>query len=98
MTWNVILRPDADTDIQTTHDELELQHAGRGKRFITQLRELLGRIEGMPEIYAPVWQDVRAARMRKSRYVVYYLVFTDRVEVLAVLHGARRDRVWQSRL
>jgi plasmid stabilization system protein ParE len=45
-----------------------------------------------------VWQDVRAARLRKFRYVVYYVVLTDHVEVLAVLHGSRDESTWKSRV
>lgn len=52
----------------------------------------------MPEMYGVVWQDVRAACLKKYQYVVYYVVFDDRVEVLAVMHGARDESSWQSRL
>lgn len=52
----------------------------------------------MPEVYGVVWQDVRAVRLRKFRYVVYYTIFTDRVDVSAVLHGARDEDVWKSRI
>ncbi len=43
----------------------------------------------MPELYGAVWQDVRAARLKKFRHVDYYVAFADRIEVLAVLHGSR---------
>ena len=89
--------PAADADIQTTHDELEKVQGGLGDRFIASVRQVLERIEATPELYGIVWQDVRAARLRKFRYVVYYVAFADRVEVLAVLHGARNPSVWQSR-
>ena len=59
--------------------------------------KILERIESMPEIYGVVWRDLRAVRVRKFRYVVYYVVFTDRVEVLAVIHGARHESAWKSR-
>jgi len=98
MSLPVILRPAADADIQATHDELEPSQAGLGDRFIARVREVLERIEAMPEMYGLVWQDVRAARLRKFRHVVYYVVFADRVEVLAVLHGARDASAWQSRV
>jgi plasmid stabilization system protein ParE len=94
----VILRPAADADIQATHDELEQAQAGLGDRFVARVREVLERIEAMPELYGPVWQDVRAARLRKFRHVVYYLAFADWVEVLAVLHGSRDPSAWQSRV
>ena len=62
------------------------------------MRDALARIEAMPEMYGVVWQDVRAARLRRFRYLVYYVVLADRVEVLAVMHGARDAPSWQSRV
>jgi len=97
MSLPVLLRPAAEADIQATHDELEQARAGLGNRFVARVREVLERIESMPEMYGRVWQDVRAVRLRKFRHVVYYVVFTDRVEVLAVMHGARDASAWQSR-
>jgi len=98
MSLPVILRPAADADIQPTHDELERAQAGLGDRFVARVREVLERIESMPEMYGPVWQDVRAARLRKFRHLVYYVVFADRAEVLAVLHGSRDASAWRSRV
>ena len=97
MSLPVILRPAADADIQATHDELEQARAGLGGRFVARVREVLERIEARPEMYGTVWQDVRAARLRKYRHVVYYVAFADRVEVMAVLHGSRDPSAWQSR-
>ncbi|HEV3436311.1 MAG TPA: type II toxin-antitoxin system RelE/ParE family toxin [Gemmata sp.] len=98
MTLPVILRPAADADIQAIHDELDLLKSGLGNRFVARMREVLDRIESMPEIYGLVWQDVRAARLRKFRHLVYYVVFADRVEVLAVIHGSQDASAWQSRV
>jgi len=69
-----------------------------GVRFVARVREVLERIEAMPELYGLIWQDVRAARLRKFRHVIYYVVFADRVEVLAVMHGARDASDWQTRV
>jgi plasmid stabilization system protein ParE len=97
MSLPVILRPAAAADIQAIHDELEQAQTGLGDRFVARVREVLERIESMPELYSQVWQDVRAARLRKFRHLVYYVVFADRVEVLAVMHGSRDASTWQSR-
>jgi plasmid stabilization system protein ParE len=48
-------------------------------------------------MYGVVWRNVRAARLRKFTYVVYYRVHDDRVEVLAVMHGSRDASAWQPR-
>lgn len=97
MSVPVILRPEAEADILLIHSELERLRTGLGARFVRRLRISLERIEAMPHMYGIVWQDVHAARLRKFRYVVYYVIFADRVEVLAVMHGARDASSWQSR-
>jgi toxin ParE1/3/4 len=97
MSLLVTVRPEAGADIQQTHDALEQSKVGLGEQFAAQLHRTLERIESMPELYGVIWQDVRAARLRKFRYLVYYVVFADRVEVLAVMHGSRDASVWQSR-
>ncbi len=98
MSLPVIVRPEAQADIQEIHDDLERVRAGLGMQFAARLREILERIEAMPELYGIVWQDVRAVRLKQFRYVVYYVVFPDRVEVLAVAHGSRDASSWQSRV
>src|SRR5438046_2689896 len=98
MSLRVILRPEADDDVQAIHDDLESARAGLGDQFVVRLRETLAQIESMPELYGVVWQDVRAVRLRQFKHAVYYVVFADRVEVLAVMHGARDPSAWQSRV
>src|SRR5688572_6939287 len=98
MSLPAILRPQAEADVVEIFADLQFIRAGLGKRFLMRLREVLERIEWMPEMYGIVWQDVRAASVRKFRYVVYYIVMPDRVDVLAILHAARDESHWKSRL
>ena len=97
MSIPVILRPEADADIESIHDELEGVRAGLGDQFVAMVRGALQHLEAMPEMYGLVWNDVRAARLRRFRHIVYYIVFADRVEVIAVMHGSRDSSAWQSR-
>lgn len=98
MSLPVLIRPPAEADIRETREILESVRVGLGDQFVSRVREVVQRIEDMPEMYGVVWQDVRAARLRKFRHVVYYVVLADRVEVLAVMHGARNPASWQSRV
>jgi plasmid stabilization system protein ParE len=93
----VILRPEAEADVRDAHTLLEAARPGLGGPFAARVRHVLERLEATPELYGVVWQDVRAARLRRFQYVVYYVVHSDRVEVLAILHGSRNPSVWQSR-
>ena len=97
MSLPVVLRPEASQDAQEARDYLEGQQAGLGQAFLDRLNETLAGIGAMPEMYAIVWRNVRAARLRRFTYVVYYRVHADRVEVLAVMHGSRRASAWRTR-
>jgi plasmid stabilization system protein ParE len=93
----VILRHEAEVDVQEARDQLEAVRVGLGNQVLSRVREVLARIEKMPELHGKVWQDVGAARLKQFRYIVYFIVLADRVEVLAVLHGARDPSSWKSR-
>jgi plasmid stabilization system protein ParE len=95
MSLPVILRPEAERDLREIHEYLK--PFGQSEPFAKRLQQVLLRIEDQPELYGFVWQDVRAVRVRRFLYVVYYIVLIDRVEVLAILHGSRHESAWQSR-
>jgi toxin ParE1/3/4 len=97
MSLPVVLRPEASQDVEEARDYLEVQRAGLGQAFLNRLKEELARIAAMPQLHGVVWQNVRAARLRKFTYVVYYRLHDDRVEVLAVMHGSRDASTWQGR-
>jgi plasmid stabilization system protein ParE len=97
MSLPVVLRPEASQDAEEARDHLEAQQADLGQAFLDRLNETLTGIGAMPELYGIVWRNVRAARLRQFTYVVYYRVHSDRVEVLAVMHGRRQASTWRSR-
>jgi plasmid stabilization system protein ParE len=97
MSVPVILRDGAAADIQQIHGELEEIRPGLGRQFADRLREVLENIENQPELHGIIWKDVRAVRLRRFQYVLYYVAFAERVEVIAVIHGARRSSLWRKR-
>lgn len=98
MNWTVILRPEAEADIQETAADLDQRSAGLGTKYVARLRHVLERLEKTPELYAPVWRNVRAVRLKKFPHIVYYVIDGNRVEVLTVLHAGRNPAEWQSRI
>jgi len=89
MNRPVLLRDEAADDLIQTRDELNARVAGLGSRFLLRVRQTFQLIETMPEAFGVVHGEARAVRVKKFQHVVYYLVFPDRVEVFAVLHGGR---------
>ena len=98
MSLPVVLRPLAYADVQQIQTELEIRTTGLGDTFLDRLQEFLTRIESMPQMYPEVWRSIRAGRLHTFQYVVYYVIESDRVEILAVLHGSRDVTAWQSRV
>ena len=97
MSVPLILREAAEEDIRHIHGGYETIRTGLGDLFVSRLREMLSQIESIPEIHGIIWKDIRAARLRQFNHVVYYVVFSNRVEVLAVIHGSRHPSTWISR-
>jgi len=61
----VILRHEAEADIQVARDQLEAVRVGLGNQLLARVREVLARIETMPELHGKIWEDVRAARLKQ---------------------------------
>ena len=59
MSLPVILRHEAEVDIQGARDQLEAVRVGLGNQVLARVREVLVRIEKMPELHGKVWEDVR---------------------------------------
>ncbi|MFO0925914.1 MAG: type II toxin-antitoxin system RelE/ParE family toxin [Gemmataceae bacterium] len=98
MSLPVVLRLEASADVEEARDYLDGQQPGQGQAFLERLRETLAQVGDMPALYGVIWRNVRAACLRQFTYVVYYRVYDDRVEVLAVMHGSRAATAWKRRV
>lgn len=81
----LILRPEAESDIAEIRLFLEERQSGLGDRFALRLREMLRRIEFLPESFGIVWKRVRAVRLKR-----FPLVSPRLVRAHAVLHRLHR--------
>jgi toxin ParE1/3/4 len=93
----VVYLPGARDDIDIAYISYEQRQAGLGDRFVETVRDQVARIQTNPSLYGVVYQDVRAAPMRRFPYVVYYRAEVGRVVIVAVQHGSRNWSNWQSR-
>jgi toxin ParE1/3/4 len=73
------------------------QRPGLGEDFLEQLQAVLDRIAETPELFGVVHEKIRAATLRRFPYVVYFRLEAVRIYVIAVQHGRRHSRRWQSR-
>lgn len=98
MSKSLILRPDAKNDLAEIHDYLKEQSERALAKFDSRLQKVFEQIESMPFLFAKVHRRARIARVGRFKYLVIYVVYSNAVEVVAVMHGSRSPSAWKSRL
>ena len=97
MTRHFILRTRAENDIRSAFEWYEAQRAGLGIEFLAALRERLETVRAHPESSPVRYRGIRRAVVSRFPYLIFYVIRSDRVAVLAVLHHARNPAVWPRR-
>jgi plasmid stabilization system protein ParE len=97
MSLPVALTDEAEADLEEDALWYE-QQAGLGAALVAEVRDVLRRLSATQEMHQKVLRDVRRALVKRFPYSVFYRVYNDRVEVLAVFHNRRDPSVWQSRV
>ena len=91
------LRKAARADITEAFRWYEVRSPGLGFEFLRAVRVALAGIERAPEQHPIALDDIRKALLPRFPYVVYFVPHSRGLSVLAVMHGRRDPRRWQSR-
>ena len=97
MTPRLVLRPQAEAELLDARDWYEDQRPGLGSAFATEVETALGGVLQAPQAYPRVQGEIRRALVRRFPYAIYFRAMPDEIVVLAVIHGRRHPRRWQSR-
>ena len=97
MNRTLVIRPEAEADVDKIRRWYEQQRDGLGADFLLCFEEALEKIRRHPELYPLVHRQVRRGFVRRFPYGVFYVVDDDRIAVVGVFHASRDPRRWQSR-
>ncbi|HEY0971790.1 MAG TPA: type II toxin-antitoxin system RelE/ParE family toxin [Gemmatimonadales bacterium] len=97
MTPRLSIRRAARQEIEEAFRWYEERSSGLGYEFLRAVRATLAHIARDPELYPIAIDDIRKAPLHRFPYVAYYVVLPRGISVLAVMHGRRHPRRWQSR-
>lgn len=81
----------AESDLQIIARWIALDNPEAARTFAVQLRQKCAALSRSPKRF-PVVREVERRDLRKrvhGRYLIFYTIFDDRVEVLRIVHGAR---------
>lgn len=98
MSYEIIIEPEAERDLQQAVNWYDEQRPGLGREFVEQVDTIFNTIRKNPELHAVNYRSARLALVRRFPYVVCYAFDGALVNVLAVFHGHRDPHLWQDRL
>lgn len=97
MTPRLFVRRPARADIAEAFTWYESRSAGLGHEFLRAIRVAFASITRSPEQYPVAIDDIRRCTLRRFPFVIYYVVLSRGVSVIAVMHGRRHPQRWKSR-
>jgi len=97
MKYSLIIRPEAEADINDAFLWYESQSTGLGHEFLRCIEAGFLAVEQMPEMVAKIYCETRRILIRRFPYAVFYTVFENYILVIAVMHVSRHPRRWQNR-
>ncbi len=90
----IVLREEAEADLQAAWSWYEARRAGLGDEMLLEVRAKLDAVAETPGLFAKIRGDVRRALVRRFPYSIFFVEESQRIVVLAVMHGARDPRTW----
>lgn len=97
MDYDLLLRPEARTDLLDAFYWYQEKQAGLGHDFKLCVDVALSKIVKNPSSYKNIYNDIRRVVIRKFPFAIFYMVEENSVVVLAVLHARRNPVKWKSR-
>lgn len=99
MTWSVVVREAAQTDIAAAVAWYESEAPDEVARFSREFDSTIERIAAHPLVPTPFVQEFRRMVLRAFPYQVWYAVDADRevIEVVAVVHHRQEPKRFEER-
>ncbi len=98
MTHRLHLWDEADLDVVDAVAWYEEQRSGLGAELLMELDAVMQRVVQMPLQFPEIRDGVHRALPHRFPYSVYFKVGDETVDVVAILHHHRRQRVWEQRI
>lgn len=98
MKYDVIIRPEAELDIELIAEWYEFQRNGLGHEFLISLDDGINLIANHPEIYQIRFRNTRICLLHRFPYGIYYFIEEKCVIIFAIQHHKRNNSNWKDRI
>ena len=98
MDFEVIIKPDAEVDLDEAVLWYETELGGLGIRFYNCFENALDRIVKNPNAFIEISPEIRRIIIKQFPYKVFYSVSGNKIFVIGVMHAKRSSRFIKRRL
>ena len=92
MSWQVLIRPNAEADLREAWLWYDSQRAGLGDELLIEIRAAIRQLETDPERRPFYYRDFRRLLIRRFPCKLFYRAEGGRVIVFRILHAQREHR------
>lgn len=97
MNYNLIIRPEAEQDLNETFKWYEDKRKGLGYDFLLRVEAGLKFIEKNPKVFSTIYKGVRRYIIKRFPYKIFYHVDDSKIIILAVLYSGRDPELIRKR-
>jgi plasmid stabilization system protein ParE len=95
VTLPVVWIPEADADLKEAFAWYESIHPDLGTRFAVAVQDAVEVIAHNPLSFQIVHSEIRRVGVRRFPYGLFFKVETNRIVVIACMHGKRNPKRWK---
>jgi len=98
MDYELIIRPEAKSDMLDIFRWYQEQREGLGYDFKLCVDEVLSKVQRHPLNRKKIYRDIRRVVTKRFPFGIFYVVENNKIIVLAVLHARRDPSKWKRRI
>ena len=98
MSKKLIIRPEAEEELNQAYQWYESQRKGLGDDFLLCVEGGLARLNRNPELYRKIHGDIRRLLIGRFPFGIFFIENEQHISILAVLHARRNPGTWRDRV
>lgn len=98
MKYSLIIRPEAENDLEQAFNWYEDKRIGLGYDFILQIDASFNFIKRNPEVNSIEYKGTRKYLVKRFPYKIIYLIDEEKIVILAVIHGKRNPDLTKNKI
>jgi len=98
VSWSLIVRSEAETDLSEAYAWYDSKSTGLGEEFLLRVEAAFDSIRYNPLMNSCIYKEARRKVLRRFPFCVFYTIHQTTIFILAVIHAKRNPQHWKGRI